>query len=230
MKIIFFTFLSFIFVNSVLAQAWVDSLEVARKAYKSGDYNKAVRYYQSAQKQAPKDVDLSDEIAQSTYRSRDFKNAQKAYEQSANDKKSPEERARVNHNLGNARMKQNDYDGAISAYKESLRNNPNDPETKYNLSEAIRQKKQQEQKQNQDQKDNQCKNPNQNQTNNQNNSNNSNQKPSDQRNNGSDNKKMPNKQADKMLDDLTRKEAETKKRLAKNSNNKKPGSNSGKDW
>jgi Ca-activated chloride channel family protein len=230
MKIIFFAFSSFIFVNSVFAQAWVDSLEVARKAYKSGDYDKAVRYYQSAHKQAPKDVDLSDEIAQSTYRARDFKNAQKAYEQSANDKKSPEERARVNHNLGNARMKQKDYDGAISAYKESLRNNPNDPETKYNLSEAIRQKKQQDQKQNQDQKDNQCKNPNQNQNNNQNNSNNSNQKPSDQRNNGSDNKKMPNKQADKMLDDLTRKEAETKKRLAKNSNDKKPGSNSGKDW
>jgi len=226
MKIIFFTFLTFIFLNSALAQAWVDSLEVARKAYKSGDFEKAVRYYQSAQKQAPKDVDLSDEIAQSTYRSRDFKNAQKAYEQCANDKKSPEERARVNHNLGNARMKQKDYDGAISAYKESLRNNPNDPETKYNLSEAIRQKKQKKD----NQKDNQCKNQNQNQNNNQNNSNNSNQNSSDQRNNGSDNKKMPNKQADKMLDDLTRKEAETKKRLAKNSTDKKPGSNSGKDW
>ena len=230
MKIIFFTFLSFIFVNSAFAQAWVDSLDVARKAYKSGDYDKAVRYYQSAQKQAPKDVDLSDEIAQSTYRSRDFKNAQKAYEQSASDKKSPEERARVNHNLGNTRMKQKDYDGAISAYKESLRNNPNDPETKYNLSEAIRQKKQQEQQKKEDQKDNQCQNPNQNQSNNQNNSNNSNQKSSDQRNNDSDNKKMPNKQADKMLDDLTRKEAETKKRLAKNSTDKKSGSNSGKDW
>jgi tetratricopeptide (TPR) repeat protein len=224
MKIIFFTFLSFIFLNSAFAQAWVDSLEVARKAYKSGDYDKAVRYYQSAQKQAPKDVDLSDEIAQSTYRSRDFKNAQKAYEQSAGDKKSPEERARVNHNLGNARMKQKDYDGAISAYKESLRKNPNDPETKYNLSEAIRQKKQQEQQKKEDQKDNQ------NQNNNQNNSNNSNQKPSDQRNNDSDNKKMPNKKADKMLDDLTRQEAETKKRLAKNSSDKKAGSNSGKDW
>jgi tetratricopeptide (TPR) repeat protein len=230
MKIIFFTFLSLIIVNSVLAQAWVDSLEVARKAYKSGDYDKALRYYQSAQKQAPKDVDLSDEIAQSTYRSRDFKSAQKAYEQSAGDKKLPEERALVNHNLGNTRMKQKDYDGAISAYKESLRNNPNDPETKYNLSEAIRQKKQQEQQKKDDQKDNQCKNTNQNQNNNQNNSNNSNQKPSNQRNNGSDNKKMPNKQADKMLDDLTRKEAETKKRLAKNSSDKKAGSNSGKDW
>jgi tetratricopeptide (TPR) repeat protein len=224
MKIIFFTFLSFIFVNSAFAQAWVDSLDVARKAYKSGDYDKAVRYYQSAQKQAPKDVDLSDEIAQSTYRSRDFKNAQKAFEQSAGDKKSPEERARVNHNLGNTRMKQKDYNGAISAYKESLRNNPNDPETKYNLSEAIRQKKQQEQQKKEDQKDNQ------NQNNNQNNSNNSNQKPSDQRNNDSDNKKMPNKKADKMLDDLTRQEAETKKRLAKNSSDKKAGSNSGKDW
>jgi hypothetical protein len=32
------------------------------------------------------------------------------------------------------------------------------------------------------------------------------------------------------LDDLTRQEANTKRRLAKNGNEKKSGGNSGKDW
>ena len=227
MKRVLLFFLLLFAVGQADAQAWVDSLEVARKAYKAGNYQKATQYYKSAQKQAPKDVDLSDEIAQSTYRSRDFKNAEKAFEQSSYNKKSKEEKARVQHNVGNSKMKQKDYDGAISAYKESLRNNPTDPETKYNLSEAIRQKKEKE-KEKQNQKD-QNKNPNQNQEN-QNNSNNSNQNSSNNRNNSSDNKKMANKQADKMLDELTRQEANTKRRLAKNGNQKKSGGNSGKDW
>jgi Ca-activated chloride channel family protein len=214
MRFIFFLFLSFISLNLAYSQRWADSLDVARKAYKSGDYDKALRYYQSAQKSAPKNIDLSDEIAQSTYRSRDFKNAQKAFEQSAYNKKSSEEKARVNHNLGNSNMKQKDYDGAISAYKESLRNNPNDSETKYNLSEAIRQKKQQEKNKND----------------NQNCQNSKNQNSSNPPNKKSNSKKMPNKKADKMLDEITRQEAETKKRLANNATDNKSSSNSGKDW
>ena len=41
---------------------------------------------------------------------------------------------------------------------------------------------------------------------------------------------MPNKKADKMLDEITRQEAETKKRLANNATDNKTSSKSGKDW
>lgn len=40
------------------------------------------------------------------------------------------------HNQGNAFMKQKKYQEAIEAYKNSLRNNPNDEETRYNLALA----------------------------------------------------------------------------------------------
>lgn len=40
------------------------------------------------------------------------------------------------HNLGNAYMKQEDYKQAVSAYKDALRNNPADDETRYNLAIA----------------------------------------------------------------------------------------------
>lgn len=40
------------------------------------------------------------------------------------------------HNQGNAYMKQKKYSEAVEAYKQSLRNNPNDDETRYNLALA----------------------------------------------------------------------------------------------
>ena len=36
------------------------------------------------------------------------------------------------HNIGNALMQLKDYKGAVEAYKNALRNNPNDDETRYN--------------------------------------------------------------------------------------------------
>ncbi len=63
------------------------------------------------------------------------------------------------HNMGNVFMKNKEYQKAVEAYKESLRNNPNDEETRYNLALAkeMLKKQQDEQKndQNQDNKDKQ---------------------------------------------------------------------------
>lgn len=53
------------------------------------------------------------------------------------------------HNMGNVYMKQKDYQKAVEAYKEALRNNPADEETRYNLALAKEmQKKDQEQQKN----------------------------------------------------------------------------------
>ena len=56
------------------------------------------------------------------------------------------------HNIGNAMMKKKDYDKAINAYKNSLRNNPNDDETRYNL--ALAQKMRKKEADNKDDKKN----------------------------------------------------------------------------
>ena len=227
-SIIIILFTVFAFQGS--AQQWIDSLKVARTAYKNKEYDKANRYYRSAQNLAPKNVDLSEEIAQSTYRSRDFDNAEKVYQQAASEKKEKTEKSKMQHNLGNTRMKKKDYSGAIEAYKDALRNNPNDQETQYNLSEAIRQKKQEEEKKNkqQNQKGN---NPSQNQGNNGSNNSNSNGSSSsaakkENKSSGS----LPNKQADKMLDNLTRQEADTRRRISNGQKNSESSSKSGKNW
>ena len=75
-----------------------------------------------------------------------------------------EELANINHNLGNSLLKENKIDLAIEAYKTSLRINPNDEDTRYNLAYAQKMKQQQQQiknnsnnikKQQQDQKEQQ---------------------------------------------------------------------------
>ena len=219
-----------VFAFQGFAQQWVDSLKVARTAYKNKEYDKANRYYRSAQNLAPKDVDLSEEIAQSTYRSRDFDNAEKVYQQTASEKKDKLEKAKMQHNLGNTRMKKKDYSGAIEAYKDALRNNPNDEETQYNLSEAIRQKKQQEDKKNNQQNQN-GKNPSQNQNNSgSNNSNNSGGGSTSSKNDKKSSGSLPNKQADKLLDNLTKQEANTRRRISSGSKNEENKSKSGKNW
>ena len=219
-----------VFAFQGFAQQWVDSLKVARTAYKNKEYDKANRYYRSAQNLAPKDVDLSEEIAQSTYRSRDFDNAEKVFQQAASDKKDKLEKAKMQHNLGNTRMKKKDYSGAIEAYKDALRNNPNDQETQYNLSEAIRQKKQQENKKNNQQNQN-GKNPSQNQNNSgSNKSNNSGGGSTSSKNDKKSSGSLPNKQADKMLDNLTKQEANTRRRISSGSKNEENKSKSGKNW
>ena len=52
----------------------------------------------------------------------------------------------IYHNIGIIFHSQKDYAKAIEAYKSSLRNNPKDNETRYNL--ALAQKMQKEQQQN----------------------------------------------------------------------------------
>ena len=59
------------------------------------------------------------------------------------------------HNIGNVYMQKEEYDNAIEAYKQALRNDPTDEETRYNLALAKKKKEEQEQQQEQDQDQNQ---------------------------------------------------------------------------
>lgn len=235
---------------SSFGQDWRDTLQMARDAYKKGEYEKALGHYERIQKTKPSSVDLSDEMGQTAYKAREFRRAEKIYQQGSANKKSTAEKSRNYHNIGNSRLKNKDYDGAIEAYKESLRNDPNNEETRYNFSEAIRRKIVEEKKQQQNQNNNQNQNQNQDQNNqqNQNQQNqqnqqdqnqqdqNQNQQNKNQQNKGQGEQNdqnsqatLPNQAAEKMLDDLMKKEAETKRRMSGGGNGKS-NPKSGKDW
>ncbi len=63
-----------------------------------------------------------------------------------------EKKSKAFHNIGNALLKQQKYEDGIGAYKNALKTNPNDLETKYNLSYALNMLKQNQNKQNQQNK------------------------------------------------------------------------------
>lgn len=230
------------------AQKWRDSLTVARDAYKKGDFEKAYNYTKSAQKNAPDDVDLSAELGQSSYRTQRFEEAEDYFSQNAIAENDRTKKASSFRNVGNAQMMQKNYQGAIESYKEALRNNPNDEKTRFNLSEAIRELKNQNQQKNQneqnkDEQNNDSQNNKQNQNqqgqNDTNGKNNSSSQSSNQENNTQSNSggksntgqspKLQDKAVDKKLDDLMKQEAETKRRLGGRETGES-SAKSGKDW
>lgn len=138
--------------SSAYAQSWRDTLTAARKSYLTKDYERSYRLYRSATKLAPKEIDLSDEVAQSAYKAGKYAEAEKIYGQSSSNKGSATQKGMISRQIGNAQMKQEKYGEAIESYKESLRNNPKDEYSRYNLAEAMRRQKAKQDKQQQQSK------------------------------------------------------------------------------
>ena len=78
--------------------------------------------------------------------------AVKEYENALTKAENKETKAESYYNMGNAFMKGQHYQEAVKSYIESLKLNPNDQGTKYNLSYALEKLKQQQQRQNKDDK------------------------------------------------------------------------------
>lgn len=66
-------------------------------------------------------------------------------------KKDKQKAAKTYHNLGNSLFAQQQYDKAITAYQQSLRANPKDNDTRYNMVKAMQMLQQQQQQQQQQQ-------------------------------------------------------------------------------
>ncbi len=78
MRILFFISLLFL-SNSAWSQPWQDALKNARESYVSKAYEQSALHYQRAQKLAPKNIDLSVELAQSLYKAGKYEEAEKLY-------------------------------------------------------------------------------------------------------------------------------------------------------
>ncbi|MCD6565647.1 MAG: hypothetical protein J7K53_06855, partial [Bacteroidales bacterium] len=120
----------------------------------------------SYRKAINKEADLFDanfNLGDALYKQEKFDEAATNFDGLTNQVKSKKELAKAYHNLGNSLLKSQKIEQSIEAYKNSLRYNSDDKETKYNLSYAqdLLKKQQQQkknQKQNQDQKQNKNKN------------------------------------------------------------------------
>jgi tetratricopeptide (TPR) repeat protein len=92
-------------------------------------------------KKSPKKAVAGYNLGNSIYRQNQHGEAQIKYIQALESAKSKTEKHRIYHNLGNTFMMDKNYAAAAEAYKNALRNNPLDEETRYNYALAKKKKK-----------------------------------------------------------------------------------------
>lgn len=104
-------------------------------------------YYRKAQEEAKKQLKPAFNIGDALYKQKKFKEAAEQFTGLEDESKNKPDKSRIYHNLGNSLLQQSQLKESIDAYKEALRNNPGDLETKYNLAYAQNKLKQQQQQQ-----------------------------------------------------------------------------------
>ena len=114
-------------------------------------FNKAEIEYRKALEKKPDDPKWNFNLSNSLYKQMKFEESAEKFKEISELSTDKVEKSRAQHNMGNSLLMNNKLDESIAAYKQALRNNPKDLETKYNLLYAMAmKKKQEEQKKKQD--------------------------------------------------------------------------------
>jgi len=121
------------------------------KLYEKGQYKEAAAAYQKAF-ETKKNREAQYNLGNALYQQKDFEQATKKFEEVARNTKDTKLKSSSNHNIGNTFLEQKKWDEAIQYFKQSLKQNPNAQDTKYNLAYAQAMKKKQEQDQQKQQK------------------------------------------------------------------------------
>ena len=131
-------------------------IDQGNKLYEQQRYKEAAADYQKALAKDPNNYSGLFNLSNSLYQQKQFDSSRKFLASSEKNIKDKNAKSAVNYNIGNSYMAQQKYEDAVKAYKNTLRNNPNDLDAKYNLSYAEQMLKKQQQ-QNKDQKQQQDK-------------------------------------------------------------------------
>ena len=145
-----------------LAFAQQESGDVRRgnKQYRKQNYTEAEVHYRRGLDKNKNGYEAHYNLGDALFKQDKYADAQAEFETAAkmlDRKESPERYAKAMHNIGNCAFAQQQYDKAVGAYQASLRANPKDNDTRYNLVKAMemlqQQQQQQQQQQNQDKQD-----------------------------------------------------------------------------
>lgn len=144
--------------NRQYEKAVVDSLTIDTTKYQDAEVN-----YRKALEKDPNNWNALYNIGNSLFKQGKYEDAARQFQAVVGmDNENKKDLAMAYHNLGNSFLKTNKLQDAIDAYKNALRNNPTDMETKYNLAWAQdklkdqqNQQQQNQDKQNQDDQDKQ---------------------------------------------------------------------------
>ena len=143
-------------LSIVLAQKEAGDVRKGNREYRKQNFTEAEVSYRRGLDVNKDSYEAHYNLGDALFKQDKYADAQTEFETAAKmlDKKEDKERyAKAMHNIGNCNFAQQQYDKAVAAYQESLRANPRDNDTRYNLVKAMEmlQQQQQNQQQNQDQ-------------------------------------------------------------------------------
>ncbi|MBI5538951.1 MAG: tetratricopeptide repeat protein [Bacteroidia bacterium] len=155
MRITLYILIAFtLFTINSLAQTDKKQIREGNKFYNNKKFRESEVAYQKALKKDPKSFKAGFNLGDALYKQEKFDEATKQFTEVSSKSGDKTNSSKAFHNLGNSYLLQNKFDESINAYKNALRNNPNDKATKYNLAYAQAMKKKQEQQQQQQQQQN----------------------------------------------------------------------------
>ncbi len=136
-----------IFYQPLSAQKAIKHARKGNEFYEKGSFTDAeIQYRKSLEKQGDF-VKAQFNLGNALYKQENYKESAKVWKEMAARDIDMNLKIKAWHNLGNAYLKDKQYEQSIEAFKNSLRMNPSDMDTKYNLAYAQKMLKQQQQQQ-----------------------------------------------------------------------------------
>ena len=143
-----------ILLNSVVvfAQHPNGKIRKGNTAYKDSSYSDAEQLYREALMKDQSSYEASFNMADAIYKQERYSEANSLFKALSEKTDDKIKKSESYHNLGNSLLKEQKLDEAIEAYKNALRNNPKDLDTKHNLAYAMRMKNQSQEQEKEEQK------------------------------------------------------------------------------
>ena len=222
MKIYFYLLIILIGVTNITeAQNKKSFLKEGNKLFSDSSYNASEIKYRKSLEKDQDYFSASYNLANSIYKQERFDESSSLYESLQDNARNNHELSQIYHNKGNSLMKQQKTDLAIKAYKDALRENPNDEDTRFNLAYAKKIKQKEEEKKDKENKNEEKKEKKKKEKKEQEKKN---EKNKEQENKDEENKEqekeekkdqMSKEDAEKMLEALEQKEKELQEKLQK---------------
>ncbi len=228
------------------AQKEAKLIREGNRSFKDGNFKEAEINFRKSLEINEQSVKGSFNLGDALYEQEDYESSQQLFDALSKKIENPKQRAEIFHNLGNSFLAADKYQESIDAYKNALRNNPADMDTKYNLEYARQKldeqqqqdKDKQEQDKNEDQQDQEDKQDKQDQENkedqqdqkDQEQNKDQNQDEQQQKNQQQQPKQISKQDAERMLQALKNEEKKTIEKLKKEKAKSAKATSSEKDW
>ena len=217
----------------LFAQKEASDVRRGNREYNKQNYTEAEVNYRRGLEKNKNGYEAHYNLGDALFKQDKYADAQAEFETAAKmlDKKEDKTRyAKAMHNIGNCHFAQQQYDKAVAAYQESLRANPADDDTRYNLVKSMQmlqqqqqqqQQNQQNQDQNQDQKQDQKQDQQQQQQQNQQNQDQKQDQQEQQQQQEQNDDQMDKETAEQILQALEQDEQDTQEKMQRQQGRKK---------